>query len=384
MLKAVKIRIYPNQEQVEKLAGHFGAARWIWNDALAFKQRQYKEDGESISGYSLKARIPKLKREYPWLKEAPSQALQQSILNLDRAFKNFFARRTRFPRFKSRRSRQSIQYPQGVKVEENQVNLPKVGWVKARVHRLFDGALKTVTVSKAATGKCYASLLFDTPEEPPKQVNTIERVIGVDLGISTLLAYSDGHKVDNPKHLRQATNNLTRKQRKLSRKAKGSKRRSKARLLVAKAHEKVANRRHDNQHKITRRLADENQAVIIEDLAVGNMLKNHCLAKAIADAGWGELKRKLGYKLEWAGGRLVKVGRFFPSSKTCSECSCIVKKLPLHIRQWVCEACDAVHDRDVNAAINIRNEGIRILKTEGLSVSASGGLRKTDILSAVA
>ena len=383
MLKAVKTRIYPNKEQSEKLASHFGAARWVWNDALAFKQKQYKEHNEALSGYTLKARLPILKKEYSWLKDAPSQSLQQSILNLDRAFRNFFARRARFPRFKSRRSKQSIQYPQGVKVEEYRIQLPKVGWVKAKVHRALYGRLKTVTVSKSATGKYYASLLFDTPEESRKYIDVIDKVIGVDLGITTLLTYSDGEKVDNPNHLKQATNNLTRKQRNLSRKKKGSTRRSKARLLVAKAHEKVANRRHDFQHKVTRRLADENQAVIIEDLAVGNRIKNHCLAKAIADAGWGELNRKLAYKLEWTGGRLAKVGRFYPSSKTCSDCGFVVKKLPLNIRRWKCE-CGVLHDRDVNAAINIRDEGIRILKAAGLSVSASGGLRKTGTLSAAA
>ena len=245
-------------------------------------------------------------------------------------------------------------------------------------------AIKTVTVSRSTTGKYYSSVLTDTPEQLPDPIKKVDTVVGIDFGITDILTTSDGHKESNPRYLRKAEKNLRRKQKSLSRKKRGSARRTKARLLVAKAHERVKNSRNDFQHKITRKLTDESQAVAVEDLAVGNMVKNRHLAKAISDAGWHSIRQKLGYKLERKGGHLVVIDRFFASSKRCSVCSKTNSGLKLAQRTWVCPTCGVLLDRELNAAENIRQEGVLKLKAEGLSVSAHGGLRKTEILSAVA
>ncbi len=384
MLEATKIRIYPDGEQRQKLAVQFGCARWAYNRALALRSQLYKVEKLNITGYDTVKMLPSWKREFKWLKDADSQALQQSILNLDRAYKNFFAKRARFPKFKSRHAKQSIHYPQRVKLSGSTIYLPKVGWVKARFHRKIGGKIKTVTVSRSTTGKHYASVLTDDDTKLPSKVKSVEHIVGVDLGITDILTTSDGHKEDNPRYLRKAEKNLRRKQKSLSRKKKGSARRAKARLLVAKAHERVRNSRNDFQHKITRKLTDENQAVAVEDLAVRNMVKNRHLAKAISDAGWHSIRQKLGYKLERKGGHLVVVDRFFASSKRCSVCSKTNSQLKLAQRKWVCPSCGVLLDRELNAAENIRQEGVLKLKAEGLSVSAHRGLRKTEILSAVA
>lgn len=379
MLKATKIRIYPSLEQREKLSQGFGCARWVWNEALRHKTDLFKEQEASISKNELIKRLPELKIEHEWLKETHSQVLQMAIGNLDTAFQNFFAKRARYPKFKTKHSKQSIQYPQSVKVDtdDSAVFLPKIGWVKARLHREIAGAIKTCTVSKSATGKYLVSILADDGEEAPAPLKHIGRVVGIDLGLTDLIITSDGEKSGNPRFLKRAEGNLRRKQRKLSQKKKGSANRARARRLVAKAHERVANARNDFQHKLSTAITDENQAVVVEDLAVRNMLKNHCLAKAIADAGWHGFTTKLGYKLARKGGYLKKIDRFFPSSKTCSACGVVKDSLPLTIRAWTCD-CGTAHDRDINAAINVRNQGILSLKADGLTVSACGGSRNSD------
>ncbi len=385
MLNATKIRIYPNKDQKNKLAEQFGCVRFVYNRALALKKEAWESSQESLSLYEIKKLLPGWKKELDWLAEADSQALQQSILNLDRAYKNFFAKRARFPKFKFRHAKQSIHYPQRVKVDEKgRIYLPKVGWVKAKLRRAIEGKIKTVTVSKEATGKHYASVLTDTPKKLPEPVGHVDTVVGVDFGITDILTTSKGAREENPHHLRRAEKNLKRKQKKLSRKKKGSAKRAKARLLVAKAHERVRNARADFQHKITRKLTDENQAVAIEDLAVGNMVKNRHLAKAISDAGWRSIRQKLDYKIKRKGGHLVVIDRFFASSKRCSACNRTNSELKLAQRTWVCPTCGVLLDREMNAAENIRQEGVLKLKAEGLSVSAHGGLCKTEILSAVA
>ncbi len=377
MLNATKLRIYPNKGQKDKLAQQFGCARFVFNRALALKKEAWDSEQDSISCYEIKKQLPYWKKELPWLKEADSQALQQSILNLDRAYKGFFAKRARFPKFKSKYAKQSIQYPQRVKLDGSLLYLPKVGWVKANVHRSFEGKIKTVAVSKAATGKYYASILTDDGREEPIEVRHIERIVGVDLGLTDLIVASDGQREENPHYLQKAEKNLRRKQKALSRKRKSSANRKKVRLLVAKAHERVKDTRQDFQHKITRQLVDENQAVAVEDLAVGNMVKLRPLAKAISDAGWHSIRQKLDYKLKRKGGHLVVIDRFFASSKQCHICGHINRELKLSERKWVCPACNTLLDRDLNAALNIKHEGIINLKAEGLSVSAHGGMRKT-------
>ena len=286
-----------------------------------------------------------------------------------------------------KRGKQSISYPQRVKVVDgNGLYLPKVGNVRAVLHREVAGTIKTVTVSRTWTGKYYASVLCDDGKPMPEAVSDMEAdaVIGADMGLSYLLITSEGYKEGNPRFLKQAEANLRRKQKSLSRKLNGSANRSKARILVAKVHERVTNARNDFQHKLSKRLIDDNQAVCVETLKVKNMLKNRKLARHIADASWSELLRKLGYKAAWTGKHLVQVDQWFASSRTCSACGAVADAMPLSVRVWECKSCGHEHDRDINAARNIRRQGLLKLKAAGLSVSACGGLRKTGISPAAA
>jgi len=376
--QALKIRIYPTQEQEVLLAQHFGCARWWWNFALNKSIETYKETGKGLSQSALNALLPRLKKdkESRWLSECYSQVLQTVTLNLTTAYKNFFDGRARFPQFKSKHGKQSIQYPQNVKVIDGAVKLPgKVGTVKAKIHRPIEGKIKTVTISKDPSGKYYASILLETEGENP--ISSGEgRVIGVDLGLKHFAVTSDGNKVskyDNPRHLAKHEKNLKRKQQKLARKQKGSNSRHKYRKVVARVYERVSNSRQDFLHKLSRKLVNENQVVVVENLHVKGMVRHYNLAKAISDVGWGMFTNFLAYKLEKKGGRLVEINRWFPSSKLCSNCYYQVDEMPLEVREWICPHCGIHHDRDGNAATNIRGEGIRVLKADGTSVSAEGG-----------
>ncbi len=386
--KAVKFRLYPTPEQKVLLSQHFGCARWWWNYALSQSIESYKETGKGLGRSALNALLPKLKKaeETVWLAECYSQVLQAVTLNLTTAYKNFFDGRARFPRFKSKHGKQSIQYPQNVKVENGALKLPgKVGIVKAKIHRTVEGTIKTVTVSKDPSGKYYASILTEFEGENPTPSSDSEalaslrasgRVVGVDLGLTHFAITSDGSKVskyDNPKHLAKHEKNLKRKQQKLARKQKGSNSRHKYRKVVARVYERVSNSRSDFLHKLSRKLVNENQVVVVENLHVKGMVRNHNLAKAISDAGWGMFTNFLAYKLEKKGGFLVEIDRWFPSSKLCSNCYYQIDELPLDVREWTCPTCGTHHDRDGNAATNIRAEGIRMLHTDGTAVSASGG-----------
>lgn len=372
MLKATRIRIYPDDAQVEKLAKAFGCARWFWNNSLSETQRLYQETGKGLGQFALNNRLPALKQEFPWLGEAPSQTLQSVSLHLSRAFVNFFERRAAYPNFKSKHGQQSIQYPQGVKVVEGRkLYLPKIGHVKAVFHRGIPGTIKTVTVSQCPSGKYFASIVCETGAPAPA-ISFEGKILGIDVGLTHLAVTSDGSKFDNPRHVQRAEKNLKRKQRKLARKVKGSNSRNKARLLVAKAHEKVANARQDYLHKLSSRLVRENQVIAVEDLHVKGMMKNPNLAKAIGDVGWGVFKSMLKYKTAWAGKGYLEVNRFYPSSKTCSDCGHGIRSLPLSVRAWTCPKCGRLHDRDVNASINIRNEAKRLIAagTPGLPAEA--------------
>ena len=390
MLRATKVRIYPTAEQAEFLNRQFDAVRFAWNKALAIKTHYYKVRNQNLSPKKhLKPLLATAKksRKYSWLKNADSIALQQAIINLDTAFQNFFNPKleARFPRFKSKRGRQSSYHCMSVAVGEHWIKVPKCQPIKARVHREITGKVKSITLSKTATGKYFASVLVDDGLAQPNPLTDLNasKVVGIDMGITDLAITSTGHKTGNPRFLKNAQRNLKRKQKALSRCKKGSKGRAKARLLVAKAHERVANARNDFQHKLSRQLIDENQAVIVETLKVKNMLKNKRLARSIADAGWHSLLTKLEYKAKQEGKHLVKIDQWFASSKTCSCCGLKQETMPLTIRTWVCP-CGAAHDRDVNAAKNIQSQGILKLKAEGLSVSADGGKRKSGVLSVAA
>jgi putative transposase len=371
MLDATRIRIYPTEQQAQALAVQFGCARFVWNNALAESGKLYRETGKGLNYHAMSIRLPKLKQEFEWLGDADSQALQQSVQNLSRAYENFFQKRGKYPRFKSKHGRQSIQYPQRVKIEGSRIYLPKVGWVKCVVHREIGGKFKTVTVSRNACGQFHVAILTDNGEAMPA-VSTEGKAIGLDVGLTHLVVTSDGSKFENPRHLRKAEKNLARKQRKLSRKKKGSNGRNKARRLVARAHERVACARRDHLHRLSRRIVDENQIVVVEDLNVKGIMANHSLAKAVGDAGWAMFTGFLEYKAARAGKAFLRCDRWYPSSKTCNPCGSICDKMPLDVRAWTCAHCGAHHDRDINAARNIRDEGVRILAA-GSVASASRG-----------
>jgi putative transposase len=374
VLKAVKVRIYPSIEQQSHLAQAFGCVRWVWNQSLATMSQTYKETGKGVSALTMKKQIPTWKTEHEWLKECYSQCLQSSVLNLSQAFINFFDGRAEYPTFKKRQGRQSMQYPQNVKIlSDSEIKFPgKLGIVKAKVHRDCVGTLRTVTVSKMPDGRYYASLLMDDGVESPA-INEDGKAIGIDLGLLDFAVTSDGSKYQNPRHLKKHERNLKRKQRKLSRqKDKTTNRRRKAKLAVAKVHGKIARVREDFRHKLSRKIVNENQVIVVENLAVKNMVKNHNLAKSISDAGWGMFCTMLKYKAEAEGKVYLEVGRFFPSSHLCSNTLLSLPKMDLSVREFDCAHCGKRHDRDINAAINIKNEGLRILAL-GTSVTAKGG-----------
>ena len=377
--QAIKVRLYPTREQIVTLGQHFGCARWWWNYALNKCIETYKETGKGLTRSALNSMLPKLKKEEEteWLRECYSQILQSVSLNLSRAYLNFFAGRARYPRFKSKFRKQSIQYPQQVKQIESSLKFPgRLGVVKAKIHRPLDGEIKTVTVSMTSSGKYYASVLLEK-EGTVIVSNTKENIIGIDLGIKDFAITHDGNKTSkygNPRHLAKHQKNLKRKQQKLARKQLGSNRRNKAKKLAAKVYERISNVRQDFLHKLSRKIVDHNQVVVVENLNVKGMVRNHKLAKAISDCSWGKFVNFLDYKLASEGKLLVEIDRFFPSSKTCSNCHYKIDKLPLDIRNWTCKSCRTHHDRDENAAINIRAEGIRIMQTSlGTSDAAKGG-----------
>jgi putative transposase len=360
MSKVVKVRLYPNSEQRQLLEQSFGNCRWLWNYCLDLMNKTYKETGKGLSGYEVKKQIPSLKKEFEWLKLTYSQCLQQVCLNLGVAFNNFFERRAGYPSFKSKHGKQSIQYPQNVKVLDGYLKLPMIGEVKAVIHRPLEGKVKTVTVSKNKCDQYFASVLFDDGTEKPEP-STEGKAIGIDLGLTHFAITSDGSKFDNPRWLSKHEKNLKRKQQQLTRKQKGSSNRNKARKKVAGVHNKISRCREDFHHKLSRRIVNENQVIVVEDLAVKNLVKNRSLSKAISQVGWGQFCTMLKYKAEQEGKVYQEVDRFFPSSKTCNVCLNQVGSLPLDVRGWTCANCGTKHDRDINAAINLRDEGLRIL-----------------------
>ena len=366
MLKVVKVRLYPDKTQKEQLAKAFGSCRWVWNYFLNLINQTYKETGKGLSGYDVKKLLPGLKKqeETAWLSETYSMCLQQVCLNLGIAFNNFFERRASYPRFKSRHGKQSLQYPSNVKIEADYLKVPKIGLLYAKIHRPIEGKLKTVTITKNCCDQYYASILFEDGKDQPLSSRE-GKAIGIDLGLTHFAITSDGSKFDNPRYLSKHEKNLKRKQQQLSRKQKGSNNRNKARKKVAKVHSKITNCREDFLHKLSRRIVDKNQVICVENLNVRGLVKNHKLAKAISQVGWGLFCNMLKYKTEQEGKVYQEVDRFFPSSKTCNHCLNVVDSLPLDIRFWRCHNCNAKHDRDVNAAINLRDEGLRILKTSG-------------------
>jgi putative transposase len=379
--KSFHYRLYPNVEQQKKLAVQFGHARFVWNWGLNLRKTTYKETATSISYYDLKRRATALKQspETVWLKEADSQVLQAKIEDLGKAYQNFFEKRAKFPRFKTKHGDQSIRYPQRFKFSDTRIYLPKVGWVKAIFHRPLAGKAKNVTVTKTKSGKYFASVQceVETPDPIPH-----DGEVGIDLGLKSFLVTSDGEKIDHPRHLQKSEKRLIRLQRQLSRRKKGSKGREKARFLLARQHEKVANQRQDFLHKVSRRIVDQYGFIGIEDLNVRGMVKNHHLAKSISSTGWGMFRRMLEYKARWYGSWVERIDRFYPSSKTCHVCGYVLPELALETREWNCPHCGTHHDRDHNAAMNILNQaraGAARSRTSLCEVAAGGERIRPDI-----
>ena len=370
MLKAYKYRIYPTKEQAALLAKSFGCVRWFYNFALNLTSETYKATGKGLSRNDIINLLPSLKKEYEWLTEPPSQCLQQVALDLSSAFLNFFEKRAKYPNFKKKGQKQSIRFPQGIKLDGDYLTLPKLGRVYCKVSRLPNGKLKSVTVSLTTSGEYYAASLYEDGKAQPVS-SPQGKALGVDMGITHYAITSDGTKHGNPKYYRKYELRLVKRQKSLSRKQKGSNNRNKARIKVAKVHAKIARCREDFLHKLSRKLVDENQVIVVENLAIRNLVKNHNLAKSISDAGWDKFCTMLKYKAQWLGKIYIEVDRFFPTSKTCSNCLHQVSRLCLEIRSWQCPKCQTVQDRDINAAMNIRDEGLRLL-AGGHLATASG------------
>lgn len=353
--KAFRYRVYPNPAQQHSLAVQFGHARFAYNFALAARRDHYKEHGTGLNYYATAILLKSLKRseDHAWLKEADSQVIQQKLIDLDRAYVNFFERRAKYPRFKTKHAQQSIRYPQRFKFNGNRVFLPKVGWVKIVMHRALEGTPKNVTVTKTKSGEYYASVQCEMQVEKPMPSSL--PAVGIDLGLKHFAVLSNGEKIEHPQYLRRAEKRLARLQRRLSRKQKGSANRHKARLRVARQSETVARQRQDFLQKLSFRMVTEHGLVKLESLNVRGMVRNHSLAKSIGDSGWGMFGRMCEYKAPWHGSAVLRVGRFFPSSKACHVCGVAFEGLTLADRLWTCEACGTEHDRDVNAAINLLN-----------------------------
>jgi len=356
MYKAFKYRIYPSNPQKVLIAKHIGSSRFVYNLALETKNAAYLGSKYNFSPFDLIKQLPELKKECEWLKEVNSQSLQQSIQNMDIAFKKFF-KGAGFPKFKSKhRGKQSFSIPQNVIVENNLLIIPKFKeGINIVLHREIKGTIKSATISVTPTGKYFVSVLVDTNTEMPIKAPIKENTtIGIDLGIKDFAITSDGEVFENPKNLRKAQSKLKYVQRKYS-KNKGK--RTKQRLALL--HEKVANKRKDFLHKLSTKLIRENQTICLEDLAVSNMVKNHNLAQAISDVSWSTFVTMLEYKADWYGKNILRIGRFAPSSKTCNCCGYINKELTLKDREWTCPKCGVVLDRDVNASINIKSFALK-------------------------
>lgn len=378
-LRGFKYRFYPTSAQRLELAQTFGCARFVYNWALTLRTNSYYQDNVSLSYTDTSNALTKLKKdpEKPWLKQVSSVPLQQGLRHLNTAFKNFFAGKTKYPKFKKKANRQSAHYaPNAFKWEDGKLTLAKMSKpLKIRWSRYFTGEPKSVTISKDPSNRYFVSFLV---EEELEQWELGKEKIGIDLGIIDIAVCSNGFASGNPKHYQKYQARLKTLQRRLAKKKKGSNNRYKARLKVAKLHAKITDCRKDFLHKLSSKLVSESQAIYTETLAVKNMMANHKLAKAIADCGWGEFLRQLEYKCKWQDRQLGKIDRWFPSTKRCSSCGHIVDKLPLNIREWTCpvDSCRTTHQRDHNAAKNVLAVGQTVF---ACGSSSSGDVSLTDL-----
>ncbi|ASG81500.1 IS200/IS605 family element transposase accessory protein TnpB [Salmonella enterica subsp. diarizonae] len=362
MKRAYKYRFYPTPGQVELLAQTFGCVRFVYNSILRWRTDAYYKRQEKIGYTQASARLTALKKkpEFAWLNDVSSVPLQQALRHQQAGLSNFFAGRARYPTFKSKRHKQAATLTDAAfKYRDGRLYMAKSkAPLDVRWSRPLPSVPSTVTVSKDAAGRYFVSCLC---ESEPASLPLTSSMVGIDVGLKDVFVTDSGFRSGNPRHTAKYAARLALLQRRLSKKAKGSKNRARARLKVARLHAKIADCRMDALHKATRKLINENQVVCVESLKVKNMLRNPSLSKAIADAGWSEFVRQLRYKGEWAGRSVVAIEQFFPSSKRCSRCGFTMKKMPLDVRKWHCPECGADHDRDINAARNIKAAGLAVL-----------------------
>ena len=363
MIKSFKYRLNPSKSQILQIEKTFGCCRYVYNWALNLKIKTYQDEKRSLTAIDLCKQLTLLKKDenHLWLNEVSNECLQLSIRCMDSAFTKFFREHTGFPKFKSKHhSKSSFKNINSVRIDfdNSRIKLPIVGWVNFYKNRSFEGKIGTVTVSKSTTGKYYVSVLVEGGNPLPEKFPIISTTsVGIDVGLKDFAVLSNGQVFQNPKYLEKSSKRLSCLQRRLSRKKKGSNRYKRAKLTVAICHERIINRRSDFLHKVSKKIISENQTVIIEDLNVEGMLKNHCLAKGISSAAWSEFFRMLQYKSDWSGVNLIRIGRFEPSSKMCS-CGYIYKDLKLSDRIWICPNCGSKNDRDLLAAQNIKKFGL--------------------------
>ena len=366
MNKAYKFRLYPNKKQKEYFAKTFGCTRFIYNRMLADKIKYYEETKKTL--YNTPAQY---KKEFEWLKEVDSLALANAQLNLQTAYKNFFVKQNKFPKYKSKHNNQSYTTNnQGGNIrfteDSKYIILPKIKGVKVIKHRDIKGTIKSVTISKNCANQYFISIITECEES--RKLSSSKSIIGIDLGIKEFAILSNGEKIENPKFLKKSIDKLKREQKKLSKCVKGSNNRNKQRIKVARVHNKVANQRNDFLHKLSTRLINENQVICLETLKVKNMIKNHHLAQSISDVSWSKFVDLLAYKAEWYGRKVIQVPQNYASSQTCSACGYGNKETKgLSVREWSCPNCKARHDRDINASINILRKGLE-MSGQGLSV----------------
>ncbi len=379
MLKSYKYKLKPNDKQIVLLNKHFGSIRFVYNHFLNERKNEYETNKNSLNYYDNAKSLTELKKqeEYSWLKEINSQSLQYSLNNLETAYKNFFRFKKGFPKFKSKHDRNSFTVPQFVKLNKNELSIPKFKEpIKVIIDMKFKGEIRQCTISKTSTNEYFVSILVETDHVKFEKTG---KTVGIDLGLKDFAITSEGYKYKNNRYTKTYAKLLKKHQQHLSRKVKGSNRYNKQKLKVAKIHKKITNSRLDNLHKISTDLIKKYDLIVLEDLNIKGMVKNHKLSKHIADASWSKFISMLTYKAQWNEKEIVKIDRFFPSSKTCNCCGYINQNLKLDIREWTCPSCNIKLDRDLNASINILKEGLKIISLGTNDYRSRGKIRPTKV-----